>query len=312
MPRAPVLVDPELGELTDDRLTRDVRVFQRAKGHRFSADDVATAFVAHRAAPGANSVLDLGCGLGSVLLHLAWSLPTARMVGVEAQAISYALLARNVARSGYGAQISIHHGDLRDEQTIAALGHDFDLVTGTPPYFPPRAALDAEDAQRAYARIEYRGGVEEYVATGARLLAKTGVLVLCGDARAEARVALAATRAALRVAARLAVVPRAGRPPLFAVWTLAFASEGASFAETTLTLRDESGERTADAAELRAFSGFAGGEAQAKGSADQTGLSAHGNWTKRSDRSFVAASAAPRRSGRPKISSIVFNVEEWV
>ena len=59
MPRAPVLIDPELGAITDDRLTRDVRVYQRAKGHRFSADDVATAFVAYHAAPAAKTVLDL-------------------------------------------------------------------------------------------------------------------------------------------------------------------------------------------------------------------------------------------------------------
>ncbi len=75
--------------LTDDLLTRDYRVFQRAKGHRFSSDDVATAYVAWHAAKGSRRVIDLGCGLGSVLLHLAWKLPEATLVGVEAQAISF-------------------------------------------------------------------------------------------------------------------------------------------------------------------------------------------------------------------------------
>src|SRR5687768_8406575 len=100
-------MDPELGALTDDLLTREVRVFQRKKGHRFSSDDVATAFVAYQAAPGARRVLDMGCGLGSVLLQLAWKLPEAELSGVEAQAQSFELLRRNVARSGFTARVRI-------------------------------------------------------------------------------------------------------------------------------------------------------------------------------------------------------------
>src|SRR5689334_20079431 len=95
----PPIHDPILGPLTDDRLTRDYRVFRRARGHRFSSDDVATAYVAWHAAKASRRVIDLGCGLGSVLLHLAWKLPEAKLVGVEAQAISFELLRRNVARN---------------------------------------------------------------------------------------------------------------------------------------------------------------------------------------------------------------------
>jgi len=76
-------------ELTDDALTRDFRILQRAKGHRYSSDDLATAFVAYHARPSATRVLDLGCGIGSVLLFLAWKLPGASLVCGEAQAISF-------------------------------------------------------------------------------------------------------------------------------------------------------------------------------------------------------------------------------
>lgn len=246
--------DPELGLLTDDRLTRDVRVYQRLKGHRFSADDVVTAFVAHAARPAAQRVLDLGCGLGSVLLCLAWKLPQAQLAGIEAQAVSYALLERNVARSGFGDRLRVRHGDLRDAVGLASMGRDFDLITGTPPYFPPDAALEAEDEQRAYARIEYRGGIEAYVAAAAPLLAKAGALVLCGDARVGARTTSAAAGAGLHIRARCDVVAREPHPPLFSVWTLTW-DDGATHV-STLTLRGPSGEPTADAARLREFSGF--------------------------------------------------------
>lgn len=232
---------------TRDQLTRDVWLYQRKKGHRFSADDVVTAWVAARAAPDAARILDLGCGIGTVLLHLAWTHRAARLVGVEAQEVSFRLLQRNVAASGFADRIAIAHGDLREAPLPAAA---FDLVTGTPPYFPVGTAVDAWDEQRAYARIEYRGGVEAYIAAGRRALAPDGALVLCGDARAEARV----VGCEMPVVARLEVIPRAGEPPLFAVWTLAHTARPR--VDTQLVLRDAAGERTADAATLRAFSGL--------------------------------------------------------
>ena len=105
-------------------------------------------------------------------------------------------------------------------------------MTGTPPYFPPDAALDAEDEQRAYARIEFRGGVEAYLTAGAQILAPDGVMVICGDARARARVDDGARRAGLGVVARVDIIARAGRPPLFSIWSLrqaSIATGGASF-----------------------------------------------------------------------------------
>lgn len=249
--------DPWLGPLTDDRLTRSYRVFQRRKGHRFSSDDVATAFVAWQAAPSAARIVDLGCGLGSVLLHLAWKIPEATLVGVEAQAMSFELLRRNVERNALGARVAIHHGDLRDRALLASLGCGYALVTGTPPYFPKDTAIDAMDEQRALARIEHRGGVEDYLASGAALLAPEGTMVLCGDARAGARVVAGAEAARLSIAARCDIIPHAGRAALFSIWTLRFDAAGAA-RQSTLTLRDAEGKRTDEARALSAFSGFEG------------------------------------------------------
>lgn len=247
-------VDPVLGPLTDDLLTRDVRVFQRAKGHRFSSDDIATAYVAYNARPGAQRVLDLGCGLGSVLLHLAWKLPEAQLTGVEAQAMSFDLLQRNAARSGFAERLRIHHGDIRDQALLASLGGPFPLITGTPPYFPPETARDAEDEQRAYARIEYRGGVEAYIDAAAPLLDPQGLLVLCGDARVTQRTTLASQAVGLSIHSRCDVIPRAGRPALFSIWTLGW--QAISQVVSSFTLRDSVGEPTAEAGLLREFSGI--------------------------------------------------------
>ena len=58
--------------ITLDILAGDWRIFQLRAGHRFSADDLLTAWTAVRANPTARQVLDLGAGIGSVGLLALW------------------------------------------------------------------------------------------------------------------------------------------------------------------------------------------------------------------------------------------------
>ena len=72
---------------TLDHLAGDWRIYQLKGGHRFSADDVLTAWTAARARPQADRLLDLGCGIGSVGLLTLWALQAnqPRLVGLEVQ-----------------------------------------------------------------------------------------------------------------------------------------------------------------------------------------------------------------------------------
>lgn len=258
MARTATLDDPRLGPLTDDLLTPDVRVFQRKSGHRFSSDDVATAWVAHEAAAGARRALDMGCGLGSVLLLLAWRMEEASFVGIEAQEMSFELARRNVARNAsvrrIGERVVVRHGDLRDPSIAREEGAPFDLVTGTPPYFPPGTAVQSADEQRTLARIEERGGVEAYLAAASLAVAESGTVVLCADSRAAERVDAGAATASLTIASRVDVVPRENRPPLFSVWVLG--RDRPFGGSSVLTLRDAEGRTASDANRLRTFCGF--------------------------------------------------------
>lgn len=268
-------------DLTDDALTDRVRVLQRRNGHRYSVDDVATAWLALRAMPAARSCLDLGCGIGSVLLMVADRLSTVRAVGVEAQAGSYALAERNVEKNRLGRRVSVQYGDLRDPalldrilQAQAAFGHEggFDLVTGTPPYKPLGTASISPDPQRAHARVELRGGVEAYLAAASRVLAPEGVFVMCAQSEQAERVTSGACAVNLLPIYRVDVIPmreRKGR--LFSVYAFVHAARsdaGAAVIETlraqapgqatpeVLVLRDEHGARTPEACALRAFFGL--------------------------------------------------------
>jgi len=248
----------ELGELTDDALTGTFRVFQRRRGHRYSLDDTLTAWEAARLCPDADRVVDLGCGLGSVLLMLAYKLPRAHLIGVEAQAQSFALARRNVARNRVDGRVALHHMDLRSSALPELLGADHDLVTGTPPYQPPGQGTISPDSQRAHARVELRGGVEAYLAAAARLVAPTGRVVVCGDARTPERVRAGARDAGLQLLSERRVWPAARyKRPLFCVWTLSPSGGVAESAPVArlpdFVARDREGRRTPDSRGLRRF-----------------------------------------------------------
>jgi tRNA1(Val) A37 N6-methylase TrmN6 len=236
-------------ELTSDAITASFRLTQRKRGHRFSVDDLATAYEAVRALPDATSFLDLGCGVGSVLLMVAWRFPNAPGIGIEAQDVSIELARRNVRENGLGERVRLVHGDLREVTRDLPYG-PFDLVTGTPPYLPLGTASASPDPQRAACRLELRGGVEDYLAAAARVLSPAGVVVLCSDGRAPERVIRGAAAAALTPVRRVDIVPRAGRSALFSVWTCAREHRG-PLQHDELVMRDEHGERTEQSRAMR-------------------------------------------------------------
>lgn len=236
-------------ELTSDAITASFRLVQRKRGHRFSIDDLATAWEAARVRPEAETYLDLGCGIGSVLHMVAWRLPSARVVGVEAQEVSFGLATRNVRENGLEDRVTLLHGDLREVVRSDWAHGRFDLVTGTPPYLPLGTASASPDPQRAAARIELRGGVEDYLAAAARVLAPDGVVVVCADGRAPERVVRGAEAAGLAPLRRLDVVPRAGKGTLFSVWTCGWRASALDHLE--VVMRDAAGERTEASREMR-------------------------------------------------------------
>ena len=189
-------------------------------------------------------VVDLGCGIGAVLMMVAWSFPRARVIGVEAQAVSVELARRSLRWNGADDRCEVRVGDLRDPSMIAA-GLYFGLITATPPYFPRGSALESERVQWGPCHFEHRGGVEAYCVAAARLLAPGGRFVMCAPAGDSQRVAAGAHGVGLRIWSRLDVIPREGKSPLLSVYVMQ-ADDGreAAIVETALVVRDASGRRT--------------------------------------------------------------------
>ena len=239
------------------------RILQRVGSHRWTTDDLVTAFVAGKYKYGAKNYLDLGCGNASVLLMTSWCLNKhgrldAIIMGVEARSEAVALARRSIAFNLGTDGATIIHSDFRDFDTK----HKFQLITGTPPYF--RVDFDVRDKttvmsatinqggmpsskQSAPARCEFRGGIEAYCATAVKFLdLDGGRFCVCENWLNHHRVVQAALESKLSILEQWHVHGRTGKPILFAVYVMGH-DDGSGNNETTvhtLVVRDTKGEWT--------------------------------------------------------------------
>ncbi len=217
--------DPDLvvgeGE-TLDVLCGHFRIFQLRKGHRYSTDDILTAWYGTSWCPRAETILDLGSGIGTVAMVAAWRLPGARVVTVEAQAESVALARKSVRWNGLTDRFDLREGDLRDPGVIGP-DERFDLVLGSPPYFPPGSGVEGDHPQKIACRFEMRGTIADYCRAAAAHLETGGtfacVFPVTPPEQAE-RVVAAAREAGLTIVRQRPIVLREGEPPLLGVFVM--------------------------------------------------------------------------------------------
>lgn len=235
-------------------LTRDFRLIQKRRGHRYSVDDMLVGHLAGTRGGAPRRVLDLGCGLGSVLLMSAWTFPEAELVGLEIHAEQAAYARRNISLNGCGSRVRLVEGDLRDEGLVADLG-TFALVTGSPPYFVEGSGTLCADPARAAAHFELHGGIEEYAAAAAQALAPGGLFVACAGAYPPGRGREALRRAGLALAFHQAVLPREGKLPFLSLLVGSKDARVRPVEAPTLVLRRADGRRTAEHLAIRAWTG---------------------------------------------------------
>lgn len=244
-------------DATYDALVGDWSIYQRARGHKTSTDDVLTACLAFRAVRGKPPAryLDLGCGIGSVLLLCAHALRPGLALGVEAQVQSAQMAERSVAALPPDSPpITIRNGDFRDALTHSDAG-SFDLVTGSPPYFPVGTGTLPADYQRRACRFELRGGVEAYCNTAARVMAPDARFILVFQTAWDARVLAAAGASGLQLQHRADVLMRADRAdPFLTVYT--FGRAPLSRESLAFAIRDALGRVTPEYTALRAEIGL--------------------------------------------------------
>lgn len=232
---------------TLDALSGLWRIYQYERGHRYSTDDLLTAWYGSTKCPSASRVLDLGSGIGSVGMMTAWRLPGANFVTVEAQDISLKLARKSARYNGIENRYTILEGDLRDEKILAGQA-PFDLITGSPPYFPLGTGVEGEHPQTIPCRFEVRGDISHYAQAAARHLAPGGLFAFVFPTLQLERAMQGVRDAGLTALTRRDIVFREPNPPLISLFACALTSDlpvalkGQTFVEPPLVIRAEKGD----------------------------------------------------------------------
>jgi tRNA1(Val) A37 N6-methylase TrmN6 len=155
----------------DSLLDGRVKVAQPADGYRVAIDAVLLA-AAVDAASGA-SVLDLGCGVGSVGLCLAWRRPDLMITGLDREPVFAAAARANAATNGMNDRLQIVESDVRNP-----LPQKFDHVAMNPPYLKAGTATVSAHPLKAAATAESEAKLADWIAAARDALKPGGILTL--------------------------------------------------------------------------------------------------------------------------------------
>ena len=253
----------EEGE-TLDVLCGHFRIFQLRKGHRYSTDDLLTAWYGTSWSPTIRSILDLGSGIGTVAMTAAWRVLKVPVVTVEAQPESIHLARKSVRWNGLEDRFDIRQGDLRDD-TLFGPEETFDLVLGSPPYFPLGTGVEGDHPQKVACRFEVRGSIHDYCERAAAQLAIGGSFACVfpvNPSEQEDRVREAAEQAGLTIIRQRPIILREPEPPLLAVFLLMRnidlpeSIQGQTWREPPLIIRREDGRVHPEYAAVKLSFGF--------------------------------------------------------
>jgi tRNA1Val (adenine37-N6)-methyltransferase len=248
-------------EETLDAISGHFRIYQLRKGHRFSTDDILTAWYGTSWAPSAATILDLGSGIGSVGMIAAWRLQGARVVAIEAQDESVRLAQKSVRHNDLDRRYEIRHADFRTMEALRA-DERFDLVLGSPPYFPPGTGIEAEHPQKAACRFELRGDISDYARVAAAHLRSGGLFACVFPEEQRQRLEGAATTAELVIVRRRPVVFREGEAPVIGLFAMVRSADlpeamrGRTWVEPPLIIRAADGTIHPEYAAVKLSIGF--------------------------------------------------------
>jgi tRNA1Val (adenine37-N6)-methyltransferase len=168
-------VSPQPGESCDALFRGRLRLLQAERGYRFGLDALLLCdFVALR---GDESILDLGCGNGTIALVLASRFLCAKVVGLELQPAMVARARRNAALNGLAERVEILEGDVREARRLCE-GRSFDLAVSNPPFRAARSGRLNPDPEKRIARHEIAASLEDFLAAGRSVLRDGGRFAL--------------------------------------------------------------------------------------------------------------------------------------
>ena len=164
---------PEVIE-SDTLLGGRVKIAQPADGYRVAVDAVLLAAAIDAGA--GERVLDLGCGVGSVSLCLAWRREDLRITGLDREPVFVTYAKANAEANGMAGRVAFLEGDVLNP--LRAMGADFDQVMLNPPYLKAGSATVSAHPLKAAATAEGAATLPDWIGCARGALRPGGILTL--------------------------------------------------------------------------------------------------------------------------------------
>jgi tRNA1Val (adenine37-N6)-methyltransferase len=162
---------PSQNETLEPFFDGKLQILQKKKGYRFSIDAILLSqFIKiHRN----ERVIDLGTGCGILPLLLSQTTETHSFIGVEIQKGLAECAIRNAILNHLEDRISILQRDFRELKETFPPG-SFDVVLSNPPYRKYRSGRINPSREKAIARHEIKGTLEDLISIASYLLPPKG------------------------------------------------------------------------------------------------------------------------------------------
>jgi tRNA1Val (adenine37-N6)-methyltransferase len=158
-------------ETLDTFFDRRIQILQKRRGYRFSIDAILLSQFSKIRKN--EKVIDIGTGCGILPLLLCHLTAAQSFVGVEIQKDLAELAKRNVLLNHLENRISILQHDFRALKTVFPPG-SFHVVVSNPPYRKYRTGRMNPTQEKAIARHEIQGTLEDLVSAASYLLPPKG------------------------------------------------------------------------------------------------------------------------------------------
>jgi tRNA1Val (adenine37-N6)-methyltransferase len=162
---------PSADETLEPFFNGKLQIIQKKKGYRFSVDAILLSqFVRIRKN---ERVIDLGTGCGILPLLLSQNAKAHSFVGVEIQKGLVECAEKNVILNHLEDRISILKQDFRELKRIFPPG-SFDVALSNPPYRQVQTGRINPSMEKAIARHEIKGTLEDLISVASYLLPPKG------------------------------------------------------------------------------------------------------------------------------------------
>jgi tRNA1Val (adenine37-N6)-methyltransferase len=158
-------------ELTLDTI-RDVRIYQRKRGYRFSVDALLLYDFARH--PNPSKIIDLGAGSGVIGILLAGRFKKAGVVLLELQEGLFELAKKNISENGLDDRVVAIRADISRLKEADLKAGSFDLAVSNPPFRKPATGKISRGGEKAVARHEIALSLDALVEAASYLLKNGG------------------------------------------------------------------------------------------------------------------------------------------